>query len=123
LHWWACCGVIGLSIPLFRQITSKPLVAAAKVIARYSYGIYVTHCVCMWLTLGKMPGPAIVRILACVLLTASVSVALYHIVEEPFIRAGKRGAALYVKERMVERPSLRPAAVQTGVVKSMQGSR
>jgi peptidoglycan/LPS O-acetylase OafA/YrhL len=100
-HWWTFCGVIGLSIPLFGQISYKPLVATAKTIARYSYGIYVTHCLCIWLTLGKMPGPVILRILACIILTGFVSVALYHFIEEPFIRAGKRVAALYVKERIV----------------------
>jgi peptidoglycan/LPS O-acetylase OafA/YrhL len=99
VHWWTFCGVIGLSIPLFGQITYKPLVAAAKVIARYSYGIYVTHCLCMWLTLGKMPGPAIIRILACVFLTAFISIALYHLLEEPLIRVGKRAASAYVEER------------------------
>jgi peptidoglycan/LPS O-acetylase OafA/YrhL len=95
--WWNVG--IAVAIPLFRQITSRPLVVASKLIARYSYGIYITHCLCMWLALEKMPGPAPVRFLAFFVLLAIVSVALYHGIEEPLIKFGKRVAARYVEER------------------------
>lgn len=107
LYWGV--GVAAV-IPWFRQITSRPVVLVSKLIARYSYGIYLTHCLCMWIAFEKMPGRLPVRMAVFFVLLAAVSVALYHGVEEPFIRAGKRTSGLYVKERTGE-PSLAPAAV------------
>lgn len=99
LHWWTICGAIAVAIPFFAQLTWEPLVIASKLIARYSYGIYVAHCLLMWITLEKTQGPAAPRILAFFVSLAIVSVALYHGIEEPLIRAGKRIAARYVEDR------------------------
>ena len=40
---WAFSLSLGLLIPLFKDISYKPLVKAAFVVARYSYGIYLSH--------------------------------------------------------------------------------
>jgi peptidoglycan/LPS O-acetylase OafA/YrhL len=90
---------IAAAIPWFAQITSRPVVFVSKMIARYSYGIYVTHFLCMWVALHKMLGPVPVRLAVFFALLAAVSVALYHGVEEPLIRLGKRVAAKYVDDR------------------------
>jgi peptidoglycan/LPS O-acetylase OafA/YrhL len=101
--WWTVCAVLALATPAFRQITYQPLVAAAKIVARYSYGIYVAHYLCIYVALEKLPGPTWLRLGAFVALLAVVTVALYHLVEEPCILAGKRAASCYVKEKTAGR--------------------
>ena len=91
-----CWGLlVAIAIPWFAQITFRPLAVASKLIARYSYGIYLTHCLCMWIALEKMPGPTPLRLAAFIILLAAVSIGLYHGVEEPLIQIGKRIAAKY----------------------------
>ena len=50
VHWkssfrsgWLFALLVGLTLPLFRQIRWQPLTNAAHLVARYSYGVYLTH--------------------------------------------------------------------------------
>jgi len=92
LYWGL---VVAAALPWFAQIKWKPLTLVSKLIARYSYGIYLTHCLCMWVTLEKMPGPAMFRLAAFMVLLVIVSVGLYHGIEEPLIQSGKLAADRY----------------------------
>ncbi len=40
---WVFCLALGLAIPHFQEIRFRPLSAAAHVVAKYSYGIYLSH--------------------------------------------------------------------------------
>lgn len=83
---WLFCLTLGLAIPLFRDIQWKPLNEVAATVAKYSYGIYLSHGFILEHT-ANLPLGA--RIAVCLLLIVCVPVALYHLVEAPMIRVGK----------------------------------
>jgi peptidoglycan/LPS O-acetylase OafA/YrhL len=88
---YAFCGLLGLVIPRFEQITFRPLVQACHYIARYSYGIYLTHTACIYFAFERGARlPLGVRIAVFLALLVSVPVILYHGVEAPMIAFGKR---------------------------------
>jgi peptidoglycan/LPS O-acetylase OafA/YrhL len=111
---------LGSAIPLFHEIPWRRLRKAVQVCARYSYGIYLSHYAielllfanhnppifkrfghwAAWLAVqGRAP-----RAVLFVLLVVSVPIALYHLVEAPGIRIGRRLA------RWIERRLARAAA-------------
>jgi peptidoglycan/LPS O-acetylase OafA/YrhL len=88
---WLFCLIVGAAIPLFREIRATWLRSASKTVARYSYGIYVCHIPILWLCFFRWD--TLVRPVAFALalaLTGVVSVAVFHWVEDPAIRLGKR---------------------------------
>ena len=63
---------------------------------QYSYGIYLTHPFALWiafLVLGKWLDTTALRVVVTVAITGFSSVVLFHLVEDPLIRLGKRTAA------------------------------
>lgn len=85
------CLVLGLSIPMFSEIQSPALVECSKQLAKYSYGIYLFHVPARALVLGYMSWiPSWGRCAAFVVITGAVSVLVYHILEEPLIKLGRR---------------------------------
>jgi peptidoglycan/LPS O-acetylase OafA/YrhL len=88
---WMFCGITGLAIPCFTGISSHWLNAISKRIAQYSYGIYLSHVPLLWLCFKKLHiGSVAVSAILSIVLTAAVSILLYHWLEEPAIRFGKR---------------------------------
>jgi peptidoglycan/LPS O-acetylase OafA/YrhL len=87
---WLICACAGFAIPNFRQISWQPVVTVSKLIARYSYGIYLSHLPIMWLVFRKLAGtvPAVGRWSLFVVLVIFVPVILYHCIEAPLIGAG-----------------------------------
>jgi peptidoglycan/LPS O-acetylase OafA/YrhL len=88
---WFFCAVIGLAIPMFFEIRSRWLKVFSKLIARYSYGIYICHVPVFWLFftklhVGSVPTTAAISVIA----TAALSVLAHHCVEDPAIHMGKR---------------------------------
>ena len=97
---------LGLSITWFRELRWELLNKTTKLIARYSYGIYLTHFsilififsnpshptfkyiepAAVWLRSKGTVAHQIVMISLLVL----IPVALYHLIEEPGIRLGKK---------------------------------
>lgn len=88
---WLFCGITGLAIPFFSDVTSSWLNAITRKIAQYSYGVYLCHVPLLWLCfdLLHIGNTAVCAVLA-VFLTALVSYALYHFIEHPAIQSGKR---------------------------------
>jgi peptidoglycan/LPS O-acetylase OafA/YrhL len=83
------CLVIGLSLPFFHQVTWSPITKSCHLIARYSYGIYLTHIPAICVGMHFLQGHSLPLRLSTVLVTIVVaSVALYHGVEAPMIRLG-----------------------------------
>lgn len=80
-------------IPLVATTRSIWLKRASQKVAQYSYGVYLFHVPCIWIAFGKLRWLGTAgSCLALVLLVAVASVAAYHLIEEPFIRLGKRVA-------------------------------
>jgi peptidoglycan/LPS O-acetylase OafA/YrhL len=95
---------VGLAIPAFRQVGNRAAIRVCHAVAKYSFGIYLSHMIAMWLAFVEIPLPAspLLRSAISLLITAVVSVALYHAVEEPLIRIGKRVSAGIRAARPVE---------------------
>lgn len=91
---WACCLLLAWVLPRVRELPEGRVRHAARLIARFSYGIYLTHFVCMWIAfqvLSQFPLP--LRLLAFAALVALLPVALYYWIEAPMVSAGSAIAA------------------------------
>lgn len=90
-HSWLFSLALGLGLPWFREISWRPVQVASHYIARYSYGVYLTHiaaiCVSVYVLRAHSLG---LRIAAFVALFIGLPVVFYHLVEEPMIRLGAR---------------------------------
>jgi peptidoglycan/LPS O-acetylase OafA/YrhL len=105
---WLCSLLLGVSIPQFQEISAPLVKSMARIIARYSYGIYLTHFACIWLAFQVCAHqPLWFRIVVFLVTSSSVSVVLYHALEEPMIRTGTRLAARF---RMAGFPAARQEA-------------
>ena len=95
---------LGLAIPIFHEIRWSAATTASKIIARYSYGIYLTHFPVMVYVLSDPRSPRFkglpplprpkhyarpVDAVLVLLLTAIASLTLYHLIESPGIRFGQ----------------------------------
>jgi peptidoglycan/LPS O-acetylase OafA/YrhL len=97
LRWpnrsYICCFLLGIAIPNFREITSPWLRKGAQVTARYSYGIYLTHFICVWLAFQAMSAlPMWARWIVFASTVVLFPFLLYHGVEEPMTLMGRRMA-------------------------------
>jgi len=90
---WILCLLLGLMIPLFREIQLHWLRWVSNRIATYSYGIYLSHQFCLWMAFGPLANhtPAL-RIGVLVGMLVSVPILLYHGIEKPMIKMGVRVA-------------------------------
>ncbi len=91
---WCCTFCLALLIPRCREMPDGALRKGCQLVARYSYGIYLSHFVLIWLAFGAgsaLPAAARWAIFLVTLLT--VPVALYHFIEAPMIAVGARLAA------------------------------
>jgi peptidoglycan/LPS O-acetylase OafA/YrhL len=91
---WYFCLAIGLGLPLFRQLKSPALLGPSRVIARYSYGIYLLHPLAIAIGFYVLRYQAAwVQWSALVVSVVALPLAAYHLVELPLIRLGSRLAA------------------------------
>lgn len=91
---WLICLVIGVAIPFFGQISQRWIAAPSRYVAKYSYGIYLTHFFCIWLAFEQLHHllAKVARVGVFVVLVAGLPIVFYHLVEEPMILVGKRWA-------------------------------
>jgi len=88
---WLFCLLVGLSLPLFRAIESSWVLAPSRVIARYSYGVYLTHPVALAFGFYLLRGRSLeVQMSGFLVLLVVLPVLAYHAVELPMIRLGSR---------------------------------
>ncbi len=81
---WTACLALGVTIPLFRQITNLAVNSVTFQLAKYSYGIYLSHSLLLtWMT------PTWRTLPIYLLLVAAASIASYHVIEQPMIRLGQ----------------------------------
>jgi peptidoglycan/LPS O-acetylase OafA/YrhL len=106
---WAFCLTLGLAIPWFQELRFQPLVQSTKLVAKYSYGIYLSHVgIMLFLFRRPLTAPARWSILA--VLAILCPVAMYHLIEHPMIQAGQKAAA-----RLFRRP-VAPSASAASLV-------
>lgn len=87
---WAFGLTLGLTIPWFRDIRSPWVNSVSSTVAKYSYGIYLSHIAAMtfaFRTLENQPEP--VQWVAFVALAITLPVLAYHLIEHPMIQLGR----------------------------------
>jgi peptidoglycan/LPS O-acetylase OafA/YrhL len=88
---WLACLIIGLSAPLFADLEFAPLRKASAWIARYSYGIYLTHMFALWTALIVLHHqPVWIRCAVLLALSAGLPVLFYEFLESPMMKIGAR---------------------------------
>ena len=90
---WAFCLILGLALPFFRDMTATPIRVISHYVARYSYGVYLSHIAAVCVAVHVLQTFSMtVRIAAFVVIFCVLPVVFYHVVEEPMIRLGARVA-------------------------------
>jgi peptidoglycan/LPS O-acetylase OafA/YrhL len=98
---WVCCLGVGLLIPQVRELDEGYLREGCRWVARYSYGVYLSHAVLIWLAFDELATwPVVARWCLFAVTTVVVPVALYHAIEAPLIALGRR----LVRWRFQRRP-------------------
>ena len=85
------CLVLGLAIPFFTSITNRPLVAAGKLVAKYSYGLYLSHLFCIWFAFQKL-GSLPMSLEIPIFFTSAVLLPIIgcHTIKDPCLKFGNR---------------------------------
>ena len=88
---WVFCLALGLFIPRFHDSTFSAINSIARRVARYSYGIYLFHCIALWIGCQVLNGsPEPLQWATAAALTVIMSVGSYHALEKPAIDFGAR---------------------------------
>jgi peptidoglycan/LPS O-acetylase OafA/YrhL len=88
---WIVCLLLGLGLPLFQQLRAKWLISASHTVAKYSYGIYLTHPFALVIGFYLLAGHSLwLRLLAEAIALVIFPVAAYHLLEHPLIKVGAR---------------------------------
>jgi peptidoglycan/LPS O-acetylase OafA/YrhL len=88
---WLLCLVVGMAAPQFREVSNRWIGLASHHIARYSYGIYLSHYFCIWLALSKLRFLRLpIRWLIFVSSVVIIPVVLYHVLELPLMKLAKK---------------------------------
>jgi peptidoglycan/LPS O-acetylase OafA/YrhL len=108
---WLTCLLLGLAIPWFRELPWRWVNAASHTIAKYSYGIYLTHYAALMVAfrqLGDLPFAA--QVLAFAVFATLWPYLAFHLVERPAIALGRRAGAR-VADAVAARSARRAAGV------------
>jgi peptidoglycan/LPS O-acetylase OafA/YrhL len=103
---WAFCITLGLAIPWFSELQFRPLRFAAHQVAKYSYGIYLSHAAIMLWILRSGATPT-AKWLMLISAAVVVPVLMYHCIEHPLINVGQ-GVAKRLFGRGVDTRALQP---------------
>lgn len=107
---WLVAFVIAAFIPLVRELSESAFTRSAHVIAKYSYGIYLSHIPVLDIAVRSMQQePLWVRALAATAGLVFLPFLLYHTVEQPMIQVGS-GVASRLSRRPEVAPTLASAA-------------
>lgn len=83
--------ILGCILPGFKPASNVVFTSGCKIIAKYSYSIYLTHISIMWFAFMKLAAqPAPVRWLVFLILTPALPILLFHAVEWPAMQMGRR---------------------------------
>lgn len=107
---WIACLFLGLAAPQFREISQKNVKKMAAWVARYSYGIYLSHMIIFWYVLVVLAHSHLaIRVGVCIALSIVCPVVLYHLLEKPMINNGVKLANFLVPDHR-RRPTTAPAS-------------
>lgn len=102
---WSATLLIGVLTPQFREIANPIVNRITSTIARYSYGVYLTHFILIWFCLQRLePAAWPLRLLCFGTALVIVPAVLYHLVEAPMIRVGNRFASRLFPAKPAEPP-------------------
>ena len=102
LSKWFACLLLGLAVPQFREAGSRWIRTLASVVAKYSYGIYLSHCAVLWVAFILLKDmPFWMQCGVCLTLSVLFPLAMYHGVEKPMIDVGLRLASATAKKPVV----------------------
>jgi peptidoglycan/LPS O-acetylase OafA/YrhL len=97
LHWesdtavWYYCLFLGAAIPQFRELRNAAVRRTCQIIARYSYGIYLLHFICMWVAFQAIESvPVAVQWVVFLVTICAFPVLTYHVIEKPMMRADRK---------------------------------
>jgi peptidoglycan/LPS O-acetylase OafA/YrhL len=86
---WIACLLLGLGLPMFRQMSAEWAIVPSRIIAKYSYGAYLTHPFAIVVGIYLLRGHSLgVQLLAEAVLLVALPAAAYHWLEHPMIRLG-----------------------------------
>lgn len=102
---WISCLMLGLAIPFFREITHEGFNLITQTIAKYSYGIYLSHVAALRIAFHTLSAePFVIQVAVFIAMAIIFPLLAYHLVEAPMIQFGRH----IVGRRKVE-PRLNPA--------------
>jgi peptidoglycan/LPS O-acetylase OafA/YrhL len=88
---WFACLFVGLGLPMFRQMQTEWVIVPSRLIAKYSYGVYLTHPFALVIGLYLLRGHSLgLRLLAMAVPLVVLPIVAYHLLEHPMIRIGSR---------------------------------
>ena len=88
---WLMCLVVGLGIPQFQVMRNTWLRSATHFLAKYSYGFYLCHYLCIWLAFTKLRFlPTDGQWMVFFVTVIGLPILLYHLIEDRWIKAGKQ---------------------------------
>jgi peptidoglycan/LPS O-acetylase OafA/YrhL len=99
MNSWLCCMLLATLVPQFKELQNPALRRVFHLIARYSYGIYLTHFICIWLAFQELTAPEWLRWVTFLATATIFPVLVYHALERPMMKMGER-AATTVRERL-----------------------
>jgi peptidoglycan/LPS O-acetylase OafA/YrhL len=122
---WIWCLALGLVLPFFSEMSNVWLRRACHYVARCSYGIYLTHFICIWFAFAYLSRfPLTLRWIVFLATATAAPVILYHTVEAPMISLGHKvvkSLASHAGQGLEFNPPL--AATPIAVQRSQQGMR
>ena len=88
---WPMCLALGLGLPFFREIRLHSLQWISHQLAKYSYGIYLSHSFAIVLGFYLLHNlPFWLQVAVVLMSIAVLSVSGYHLIEKPMIDLGAR---------------------------------
>ena len=88
---WLACLALGFAIPFFEELPPGQVRQAAHLVAKYSYGVYLSHYFALWFAfMYAAAAPLALRWLIFAALVVALPVLMFHSVESPMIKLGNR---------------------------------
>jgi len=113
---WLFCLMLGVTIPFFKEISFIGVRLVANTIAKYSYGIYLTHTTAMAIGFFMFRN-RIAEWSVALTLGVVLPLLVYHLVEHPGIQAGKKLANwVWGSPSRSSRPASEPMVAENQLV-------